>query len=187
MFRGYLHLWSAQLKAPGHHYQICHAHQLRDLRYAIDAEGSVWAYRMQQLLLQSQRLSKRREQLPSVIYRQAVVQLEDDCDALLSEQVETPEAQRLLKRYQKHRQALFVFLHHPNVPSDNNAAERALSNSVIHRKVTGGFRSETGANAHAVVSSVVDTARKRDQDVLGVLQSLIGPPAPTQPAHVLIS
>ena len=176
-------LWSAQLKAPGHHYQICHAHQLRDLQYAIDAERSAWAYRMQQLLLRSQRLSKRREQLPAVIYRQAVAQLEDDCDALLSERVETPEAQRLLKRYQKHRQALFVFLHHPNVPCDNNAAERALRNSVIHRKVTGGFRSETGAEAHAIVSSVVDTARKRDHDVLEVLQGLIGPPAPTQPAH----
>ena len=176
-------LWSAQLKAPGHHYQICHAHQLRDLQYAIDAERSAWAYRMQQLLLRSQRLSKQRERLPSVIYRQAVAHLEDDCDALLSEQVETSEAQRLLKRYQKHQKALFVFLHHPNVPYDNNAAERALRNSVIHRKVTGGFRSETGAAGHAVVSSVVDTARKRDQDVLEVIQGLIGPPAPTQLAH----
>jgi len=43
-------LWSAQLKAPGKQYQICHVHQLRDLQYAIDAERSAWAYRMQQLL-----------------------------------------------------------------------------------------------------------------------------------------
>ena len=43
----------------------------------------------------------------------------------------------------------------------NNASERALRNSVIHRKVSGGFRSDAGAEAHAVVSSVVDTARKR--------------------------
>ena len=154
-------LWSAQLKAPGHHYQICHAHQLRDLQYAIDAERSAWAWGMQQLLLRSQGLSKRCEQLPLVIYRRAVAQLEADCDVLLNEQVETPEAQRLLNRYQKHRQVLLVFLHHPNVPYDNNAAERALRNSVIHRKVTGGFRSEAGAEAHTIVSSVVDTARKR--------------------------
>ncbi len=178
-------LWSAQLKAPGKHYQICHAHQLRDLQYAIDAERSAWAHRMQQLLLRSQRLSKRREQLPLVTYQQAVSHLEADCDVLLSEQVETAEAQRLLNRYQKHCQALFVFLHHPNVPYDNNAAERALRNSVIHRKVTGGFRSEAGANAHAIVSSVVDTARKRDQDIMEVLQGHIGPPAPTQLAHGL--
>lgn len=176
-------LWSAQLKAPGKHYQICHAHQLRDLQYAIDAERSAWAHRMLQLLLRSQRLSKRREQLSLVIYQQAVGYLEADCNALLSEQLDAPEALRLLNRYQKHRQALFVFLHHPNVPYDNNAAERALRNSVIHRKVTGGFRSEAGANAHATVSSVVDTARKRDQDIMEVLQSHIGPPAPTQIAH----
>ena len=114
-----------------------------------------------------------------------MAQLEADCDALLNRQVETPKAQKLAKRYRKHRSALFVFLHHPDVPYHNNAAERALRNSVIHRKVTGGFRSESGAKAHAVVSSIVDTARKRGQDILEVIQELVGPPAPTQPAHTL--
>ena len=80
---------------------------------------------------------------------------------------EKVEAQRLQRRYRKHRDSLFVFLH---VPYDNNASERALRNSVIHRKVSvcatsfrtpgSGFRSDAGAAAHAVVSSVVDTARK---------------------------
>ena len=40
-----------------------------------------------------------------------------------------------------------------------------------------------GADAHTIVSSVVDTARKRDQDILLVLQDLIGPPAPTPAAN----
>ena len=84
-----------------------------------------------------------------------------------------------VRRYLKHRPSLFVFLYHSNVPFDNNASERALRNSVIHRKVSGGFRSDDGAQAHAIVSSVADTARKRDQDVLAVLLSYIGQPAPT--------
>lgn len=178
-------LWSAQLKAPGKRYQICHAHQLRDLQYAIDAERSAWAYRMQQVLWRSQRLVKQRDRLAPRLYQQAVTQLEAECDALLGRQVETPEAQKLARRYRKHRAALFVFLHHAEVPFHNNAAERALRNSVIHRKVTGGFRSETGAQAHAVVSSIVDTARKRGQDILQVIQDLVGTPAPTQPVHAL--
>lgn len=176
-------LWSAQLKGPGRHYQICHSHQLRDLQYAIDADHSAWAYRMQQMLLRSQRLSRHREVIPFVRYQLAVAQLEADCNALLAEEVQTPEAKRLLKRYRKHRQALFVFLYHSDVPFDNNAAERALRNSVIHRKVTGGFRSEAGAKAHAIVASVVDTARKQDQEILEVFQNHIGPPAPTQFDH----
>lgn len=177
-------LWSAQLKAAKRYryLQICHAHQLRDLQYAIDAERSAWAYRFQQLLLRSQRLSKQRAQLPVVIYRHAVALLEADCTMLLSQLVPTPEAHKLLHRYQKHRSSLFVFLYHPKVPYDNNGSERALRNSVIHRKVSGGFRSDVGADAHAIVSSVVDTARKRDQDILQVLQHLIGPPAPTPAA-----
>nr|HID14095.1 IS66 family transposase [Anaerolineae bacterium] len=171
-------LWSAQCKAPGRYHQICHAHQLRDLQYAMDAERSAWAYRMQRLLLRSQRLVKQRQRLPRALYQQAVAQLEVDCDALLAEVVQGAEAQKLQRRYLKHRNSLFVFLYHPDVPYDNNASERALRNSVIHRKVSGGFRSEVGARAHATVTSVVDTARKRGQDIMAVLQEHIGPPAP---------
>lgn len=177
-------LWSAQLKAPGRFHQMCHAHQLRDLQYAIDAERSAWAYHMQRLLLRSQRLVKRREQLPATVYQRAVTQLEADCDILLRGPVTTPEAQKLQRRYQKHHNSLFVFLYYPGVPYDNNASERALRNSVIHRKVSGGFRSETGASAHAIVASVVDTARKRGQDILDVLQAHIGHPAPITQPHV---
>jgi transposase len=180
-------LWSAQCKASKQYHQICHAHQLRDLQFAIDAERSAWAYHFQQLLLRSQRLSKQRKQLPITFYQRAVARLEADCDALLARSVVTPEALKLLRRYHKHRRALFVFLYHPSVPFDNNGAERALRNSVIHRKVSGGFRSDAGADAHAIVSSVVDTARKRDQDIVQVLQDLIGPPAPTQPVLSLVA
>jgi transposase len=172
-------LWSAQAKAKAHARQICLAHQTRDLHYAIDAERSAWAYRLQRLFWRAQRLAKQRDHLPAFRYRLAVAQIEAECDDLLAQPVLTPEAQRLQRRYLKHRPALFVFLYHPSVPPDNNAAERALRNSVIHRKVSGGFRSDLGAQAHAIVSSVADTARKRDQDIFAILLHPIGQPAPS--------
>jgi transposase len=52
--------WCAQNKTPAGAHQLCHAHLLRNLQYAVDAERSVWAYRMQQLLRKSQRA---REQM----------------------------------------------------------------------------------------------------------------------------
>jgi transposase len=58
-----------------------------------------------------------------------------------------------------------VFLYAPAVPPTNNASEQALWNSVVHRKVTGGFRSVWGADAHAIVTTVLDTARKRGEDL----------------------
>lgn len=172
-------LFSAQGKAKSKYRQICLAHQLRDLQYVIDAERSAWAYRLQQLFLRAQRLAQQRQHLPALLYHRAVAQLQAETDTLLAFSLLTPEAQRLQRRYLKHRASLFVFLHHPQVPPDNNASERALRNSVIHRKVSGGFRSEAGAQAHAIVSSVADTARKRNQDILDVLQDFIGQPAPT--------
>ncbi len=39
----------------------------------------------------------------------------------------------------------FTFLTHPEVKPDNNDAERALRPVVIHRKVSGGARSDWGA------------------------------------------
>lgn len=174
-------LFSAQGKANSTYRQVCLAHQHRDLQYAIDAERSAWAWQVQQLFLRAQRLAHQRAQLSVQRYHHAVAQLEADAEALWDLPLTTPEALRLQRRYRKHRAALFVFLHHPQVPPDNNASERALRNSVIHRKVSGGFRSEAGAQAHAVVVSVADTARKRDEDVLAVLQDFIGQPAPTSP------
>jgi transposase len=172
-------LFSAQGKAKSTYRQICLAHQVRDLQYAIDAERSAWAYRLQQLFLRAQRLAKLRQHLPAHLYHQAVAHVETETDTLLAVSLNTPDTQRLQRRYLKHRASLFVFLHQLHVPPDNNASERALRNSVIHRKVSGGFRFVAGAQAHAIVSSVADTARKRDQDILAVLQDLTGQPAPT--------
>src|SRR5215471_7231628 len=47
--------WCAQNQTRASAHQLCHAHLLRNLQYAIDKERSVWAYRVQRLLRKSQR------------------------------------------------------------------------------------------------------------------------------------
>jgi Transposase IS66 family len=48
-------------------------------------------------------------------------------------------AQRqLCQRALKHLQELFVFVREPDVPPDNNAAERSLRHLVTSRKISGG-------------------------------------------------
>lgn len=171
-------LFSAQQKAPALKRQICHAHQLRDLQYAIDAERSPFAYQMQQLLLRSQRLLRHRDTLPTDLFQQQVAAIEQACDALLGTEVHTEIARRLQKRYVKHREHLFVFLYEEGVPFDNNGSERALRNSVVHRKVLAGFRSDWGARAFATVTTVIETVRKEGCRIFEALRALIGPPMP---------
>jgi len=83
----------------------------------------------------------------------------------------------LQHRYRKHRQSLFVCLYRSDVEPTNNRSERALRPSVIHRKVTGGFRSGWGARAYAALASVIDTAELDDVHAFTAIQSLLGFPS----------
>ena len=56
-----------------------------------------------------------------------------------------------------------------------HAAERDLRPSVIHRKVTGGFRSPWGAEASAIVTTLLAAARKRGQNAYAALRAVAGP------------
>lgn len=168
-------LGAAQLKAPAEAHQVCLEHQRRDLEYVIESEHSRWAYELQRLFQRARRLNQWRAGLSPEIFQGQVQAIEQACDRLLAQTLHTPRAEKLQARYRKHREHLFVFLHQADVPPDNNASERALRNSVVHRKVTGGFRSAWGAKLHAVAMTVMETAKKRKQNVLDALRALFAP------------
>ena len=172
-------LWKPQLNASAERHQICMSHQLRDLQYVVDREQSAWAQACQTLFRLAIHRAHQRAcgALRGAAYEAAVRKIEAASDALLATPVAGAEASRLWVRYREQREALFVFLYDPTVPPTNNASEQALRPSVVHRKVTGGFRSTWGADAHAIVTTVLDTARKRGDDLLATLQAALGPPA----------
>lgn len=168
---------SAQLSAPAEQRQLCLAHQLRDLQRVLDHQPrSQWALALQALFREAIHLGKRRTELSPLGYARRVTAVEHRLEGLLQCRVRGVRARRLQKRYQRHRDHLLVFLHCPDVPPDNNACERALRPSVIHRKVTNGFRSEWGAQAYAALATVIATAKLRQRSVFETLVSLMGPP-----------
>jgi len=72
---------------------------------------------------------------------------------------------------------LFVFVHYPEVPSENNPAERAIRPLVITRKVCGGTRSAQGSRTKMVLMSLLHTAQLRGLDPLAAVeQMLLGTP-----------
>jgi len=168
---------SAQLTAPAQRRQVCLAHQLRDLQRLLDQQPRLqWALALQVLFREAIHLGKRRTALQPQGYARRVTELERRLDALLHRRVRGVPAQRLWKRYRRHREHLFVFLHCPRVPPDNNACERALRPSVIHRKVTNGFRSEWGAHTYAALATILKTAKLHNRNVFDTLVRLMGPP-----------
>jgi len=71
---------------------------------------------------------------------------------------------RLAKRLRKHWDFLFTFLDKPQVPFDNNLAERAIRPAVILRKNSQSNRSEQGAATQAILMSIYRTLRLRGHD-----------------------
>lgn len=74
------------------------------------------------------------------------------------------DALRLSKRLRKHWNHLFTFLDKPDVPFDNNLAERMIRPAVILRKNSLSNRSQQGAATQAILMSVYRTLKLRGHD-----------------------
>ena len=74
-----------------------------------------------------------------------------------------------------HGEQWFMFLLEPRLPATNWPAEQATRPAVVNRKVWGGNRTEAGAQAQAVLMSVVATCRQHVVSALDYIsQSLCG-------------
>jgi transposase len=167
--------WSAQNNTPAGAHQLCHAHLVRNLQYAVDKERSVFAYRVQRLLLKSQRARDAIwQEGVTASRRQAVIQFyQDEFARLLEMPLIQKEERRLQKRLIKHRGWIFTFMSYSDVPPDNNSSERAIKAAKLKDKVSGGFRSEFGASRFAQLLSLTQTLRKQHLPILPTLTALI--------------
>jgi transposase len=176
-------LWSPQITVDAETHQICLAHQIRNLTYAAEADGYtglVWAVELRHLFGRAINLQTIRETITPASFTLRRRRIENAVDRLvfrtfLPDQSDTANARRLQARYREHRSSLFVFFDHPDVPPTNNASEQDLRPSVIHRKVTGGYRSQRGADVSGILTSLLTTARKRGENLFQALRSVAGP------------
>jgi transposase len=82
-------------------------------------------------------------------------------------------AMLLLKSLRKKAHQWWYFLDHPEVPPDNNQAERSIRLAVTKRKICGGSRSMKGFTDTAVLLSVVQTCRAQGRSIISFLISAI--------------
>jgi hypothetical protein len=83
----------------------------------------------------------------------------------------------LAERMVKFASELFVFVEHPEVPPDNNLAERTLRPVVVARKVSGGTRSPRGSATMSILRSLFGSWNLRGSDPLEACQRLVATPA----------
>ena len=145
--------------------QRCWAHLLRDMDelmawYPDDLGLAQWAGAVRRVYAKARtcvpaddpRLASRRQ----LTLEKELLAL---CSPFFKDQA-APQS-KLCRRIERFIKELFVFVSHPNAPSENNAAERSLRHLVISRKISGGTRSKQGSDTKMTLASLFGTWRAK--------------------------
>ena len=166
-----------------HHYdgpkQRCWAHLLRDIHdlvalYPKDTSLAQWAAAVHQLYVEARSFTHpqaRRRRTAQLAWERKLLAI---CQPFLADRLALQG--RLCRRIERHIKELFVFVAEPDVPSDNNPAERSLRHVVISRKISGGTRSERGTESKMTLASVFGTWRARGLNPLAACRQLLVSP-----------
>jgi transposase len=144
----------------GTHWQVCLAHQFRDVQYAIDAGDRIFAPVVKRILLRAIVIGHRRDRLADSTLKQYRADLDRRLDAALKLEPAVQAGAKLRRQCLRFRTHFFVFVTNRLVPPTNNSSEQTLRPSTTFRKVTNCFRSDWGAAFFADVRSVVETGRR---------------------------
>ena len=157
--------------------QKCVGHLLRELS-EMKASKSGRAVRLAQdltaVLQAALSLKTAKPTLDPTTFAQQAQTLEARLDALVNPQrrLKDTDNLRFAKRLRKHRPHLLRFLYVEGLEATNNQAERMLRPAVITRKTNGCNRTRTGAETHAILSSVLVTCRQHSIPILDYLVQL---------------
>ncbi len=160
--------------------QRCWVHLLRDAWELVELnadrpEVAAWVEALQALYREAKAFSHPQPRAR----RQARREFERQAAALAQPYAKEADApQRVLaQRILKHRHELFVFVTDPEVPADNNLAERSLRPAVIARKISGGTRSPKGSDTKTALMSLFGTWAAQGKPLLASCQQLLLTPA----------
>jgi Transposase and inactivated derivatives len=171
---------------------FCKSHLLRELVFLFEEHGQAWAGRLHDLFLEMFEHVKQRKARDAPLgpkelerwyrrYRRIL------CEGRRANPItrqqnkrgrpKQSKAQNLLDRLQDYDYCILAFLWDFEIPFTNNEAERPLRMIKVRLKVSGCFRTLSGARRHARIASYISTVRKHGLPVFDcLLNALAGQP-----------
>ncbi len=143
-------------------HQLCLAHILRELIFLTELDDNQsWSSEFSELIREA--IHKRKTELWEKIDRNSIIdrfnKLLETCTDNLHQKIIA-----MIKSLTKYKEYVFKFLFDPDVPYENNASERGVRNLKVKQKVSGMFKSNTGADTYCQIQSITQTAKKNNQN-----------------------
>lgn len=170
--------WKVYYKFLRASHQSCNFHLLHrceDMAKVASAAAARFPLRVKALLEEGLALRDRYEKQEISLHGlwTATGRLEVKLDRLLARSYRDSANRRLAKHLRGERPYLFTYLYCPGLDATNNAAERAIRALIGARKNWGGNRTEKGARAQAVLTSILQTAKRQGQNPFAVVVELL--------------
>jgi transposase len=168
---------------------LCNIHHLRELTFLEEQYQQTWASELKALLLEmkstvEQARARGATPLPEGERRAFRTRYHALLAAGLAAhpppvrragqrgRLKQSPARNLLERLLLGHKAVLAFLEDLTIPFDNNQAERDLRTLKVQQKVSGCFRSDTGADAFMRLRSYLSTLRKQGFALLDALRTV---------------
>ena len=178
---------------------FCNAHHLGELQFVVDQYGQDWAEEMAKLLRDIKAEVETAPPEAMSLSPSRLAHWEGAYERLLgagfkanpvsSDAVPVKRGRRkqsppknLLDRLERHKGEVLAFMYDFRVPFDNNQAERDVRMIKVKQKVSGTFRTESGARTFCAIRSYISTVRKQGHNVIdAIYDAFLGRPfIPTQ-------
>ena len=181
--------WKPYYTLSGVLHALCNAHHLRELKALVEIEHEAWAANMQRLLRRACHLANLTRDRGEPLKPALLALIHRRYDAIVASglafhQAQAPPAtarkrrrgptprrigHNLLLRLVTRKSDVLRFLTDPGVPFTNNEAERDGRMMKLQQKISGSFRSLTGATDFAIIRSLLATAQKQGWNLLDTI------------------
>lgn len=186
--------WKSYYNLEGVEHALCNQHHLRELKAITEHEKEPWAQAMSRLLRVALRCRHFHEHRAIPVVR--IKRLTNSYNKIIREglayhqtlpplpckgkQGRQPRrtGHNLLLRLFHYKQDVLRFLHDPAIPFTNNDAERDLRMMKCKQKISGGFRTDHGAEQFARIRGFISTVRKQGLSIISSIQSIFSDTIP---------
>jgi hypothetical protein len=156
--------------------QYCLVHIIRDVKkeeanFPEDAEVASFAADIKPLLAEA--IGLRNEAKTPTEFHARADAIKKEIMAICEREAQHPAVQHIQDIFRETPERLFQWTKSPDIPADNNYAERALRPLVIARAISFGSQSERGLNTREILMTVLHTAQCRGRDPAEFLEETL--------------